>query len=207
MLSSFASAWLTVKWGNSDSIAVTTTPKVDLEVHQSLDELRSQIRTLGQRLEQLSARDYLPNSVETHPEGMATETRPGQTQTMLLSRLTEPLSPDAGETRLKPATPPQYSNSHTQRTSSQPPAFTHQQSAQLPSQVLTINPTQEQTETYERLNAQLDNPDYLAALNIQSFSIQPEFRSLPRPMQMLLFNKAVQQFDSGKIPEAIFVGR
>lgn len=101
------------------------------------------------------------------------------------------------------------SNLETQPGEDYPPQRPHDEKhdgAQHPKAVI-VNPTSEQNENYEVLKAQLDDPSFLLRLSLPEFASREDLKSLPEPMQRILLNKAVDQFNRGYISKDVFLGR
>lgn len=75
-----------------------------------------------------------------------------------------------------------------------------------PPQVLLVQPTPAQQENYEALKAKLDDVTFISTLNMQEFSSSPEVQSLPKPLQMVLLSKIIEQYSRGYISEKTFLG-
>lgn len=72
--------------------------------------------------------------------------------------------------------------------------------------MLMVNPTLEQSDAFEVLKLQLDDPAYLSALSISEFSQLPEVSGLPKLMRMSLISKAIKQYNNGLIEKEVFIG-
>ncbi len=72
--------------------------------------------------------------------------------------------------------------------------------------VIVVNPTEEETRHYSMFNTLLDDPSYLASLNLVNFTQQNDFASLPRELRMVLVNKAVKLYNEGMIDKDTFFG-
>lgn len=72
--------------------------------------------------------------------------------------------------------------------------------------VAFVNPTPEQNEQFESLNASLEDPDFLANLNLQEFSRSSSLQSLPEPLRQALIQKAIAQYNNGLIDLDAFLG-
>jgi hypothetical protein len=65
--------------------------------------------------------------------------------------------------------------------------------------------TQEQSEQFSILNAQLDDPSYYRTLNLAEFSESQSLLRLPKAVQLLLLDKLLTRFNQGLIERDRFL--
>lgn len=73
--------------------------------------------------------------------------------------------------------------------------------------LVMVDPTAEQNQTFEELKDLLDQPRYLESLNLDTLAKSEELTSLPKPLQMVLLSKAIQKFNNGEVDRLTFLGQ
>lgn len=80
-------------------------------------------------------------------------------------------------------------------------AILDKDSTLIDNEKIIVNITPEQQKIFQQLGSKLDDSVYVSTLNLSDFSKSREFSTLPRPLQMLLLNKAASLYHSGYISQ------
>ncbi len=147
---------------------------------QELQALRNQITTLSEQLAQANtALIQMAQNTQRQPNEKAADGSYAfypEQETLLAGAPPPPLSPDEQRERAKRP------------------------------QVMMVNPTPVQQENYEVLKAQLNDLAFVSNINLQEFASLPDVQNLPKPLQMVLTSKLIEQYNRGNISEETFLG-